>query len=184
MTDSRFALTIPFLDCIIEQKTRRRILTMKLLTQLGPQRLVSGLIIGLFLLSVFPIGATAQGTLTFSLHRDFGTAFGNSISGTFSLSGSGPDTIQNLTVYFNDTEVDFVEGNSINWQFHTGDYPSGATNITLIGIDNTGETYTASASFVFLSGSTSNTITILIIALTSILVLVAFGVRVLRLRKK
>ncbi len=110
-------------------------------------------------------------------------AFGNYISGTFTLTGSGPDAVQNLTVFFNGDEVHFVNGNSVSWQFNTGNYPSGATNITLVGADDLGELYTANARFVFISGSLSTIITIGIIALISVLAIAKYGSRFLKSKK-
>ena len=131
-----------------------------------------------------PSAVMGQGTLSLSVNRNVGIRFGNYLSGTFTLSGSGPENVQNLTVYFNGDEVHFVDGNTISWQFITGNYPGGATNITLVGIDDVGELYTASARFVFISGSISTMITIAILVLVIVLILVKYGSRFLRLRKK
>ncbi len=155
-----------------------------MLSQLTTPRLASGLIIGLCLLSLIPLGATAQGTLTLSVNRNVGMAFGNYISGTFTLSGSGPDSIQNLTVYFNNDEVHFVDGNTVRWQFNTGNYPGGATNITLVGVDDVGQVSTTTARFVFISNSISTVLTIGILALASVLILVKYGSRLLQSKTK
>ena len=136
------------------------------------------------LLSALPLHAAAQDSLTLSINRNVGMAFGSFISGTFTLSGSGPVAIQNLTVYFNEEQVHFVEGNSISWVFNTGDYPGGTTNITLIGIDNLGVEYSASRQVSFIDSSMSTTITLVIIALVVILILAKYGPRLMKLRKK
>ena len=156
---------------------------MKVPSQLSRRKFVSGLMIGFYILAILP-SVTAQGTLTLSVSRNVGMAFGNYISGTFALTGSGPDSIQNLTVYFNGEEVHFVEGNTISWQFNTGNYPGGPTNITLVGIDDLGEMYTASTRFVFISGSLTTLIVIFIIVLVAILVLIKYGGKLLHLRTK
>ncbi len=77
------------------------------------------------LISCFPIQVAGQGSLTLVLDRNVGMALGSIIQGTFTLRGSGPESVQNLTVYFNGDEVHFVTGNSIAWQFNTADYPGG-----------------------------------------------------------
>ncbi|MGY5858313.1 MAG: hypothetical protein RTU63_03010 [Candidatus Thorarchaeota archaeon] len=136
------------------------------------------------ILSVLPIIISAQDTLTFSLTRNFGTGLGGSISGTFTLHGSGPDTIQNLTVYFNDVEVHFVTGNTISWQFDTANYEGGTTNITLIGITESGESLTFSQTVNFIGESPSTVITIGIIALVSVLVLIKYGPMLMSKRNK
>jgi hypothetical protein len=87
-------------------------------------------------------------------------------------------------VYFNDVEVHFVTGNTISWQFNTGNYDGGATNITLIGIDNLGEVHSASQQVVFIGESLNTLITIGIIALVAVIILAKYGPRIMRLRNK
>ena len=109
------------------------------------------ILLTLGILSVIPMTISAQDTLSFSVNRNVGMAFGSYISGTYTINGNGPDTIDNLTVYFNDVEVHFVIGNTIAWQFNTANYDGGATNITLIGITESGEIYAASQVVVFIA---------------------------------
>ena len=127
---------------------------------------------------------SAQESLNMSLSRNFGMGFGSYIQGTFTLSGSGPVEVANLTVYFNEEQVHFADGNTINWQFVTNDYPEGSTNITLWGIDDDGTTYYASATYYFIGGVTQTLITVGIFALVAVLVIAKYGSRILRLRKK
>ena len=127
---------------------------------------------------------SAQESLNMSLSRNFGMGFGSYIQGTFTLSGSGPEEVSNLTVYFNDEQVHFVDGNTISWQFVTNDYPEGSTNITLWGIDDDGTTYYASATYYFIGGVTQTLITAGIFALVVVLIIAKYGSRILRLRKK
>ena len=96
------------------------------------------LLVSVGLFAGLPMMASGQGSLTLSLTRNLGIGFGSIIQGTFTLHGSGPGEVQNLTVYFNGEQVHFVTGNTIAWQFHTGDYTPGSTNITLFGVDDTG----------------------------------------------
>lgn len=124
-----------------------------------------------------------QESLTLSLDRNVGMALGSIIQGTFTLRGSGPETVQNLTVYFNGDEVRFVTGNSIAWQFNTADYPGGSTNITLFGVDDVGATYYATRQVTFIGGAISNAITIGVIALVAVVILAKYGTRLLSLRK-
>ena len=136
------------------------------------------------LISCLPMQVTAQEPLTLSLDRNIGIALGPLIQGTFTLRGSGPEAVQNLTVYFNGDEVHFVAGNTIAWQFNTGDYPSGAMNVTLFGMDNTGVSYSASRHVTFLGGVVSNVFTFGIIAFVVIVVLAKYGPRLMGARKK
>jgi hypothetical protein len=145
--------------------------------------------IGVFLLvvglvAVIPLNAAGQGTLTLTLNRNVGMAFGSFIQGSFTLHGGGPENVQNLTVYFNDEEVRFVTGNSIVWVFNTDAYPSGPTNITLFGVDDVGGTYSASRQVTFMGPGLVNIIVIVIGGLVVVLVLAKYGPRLVRSRKK
>ncbi len=140
--------------------------------------------LALGLLSILPVTVSAQETLTFTINRNVGMAFGSYISGTYTINGNGPETIENLTVYFNDIKVHFVTGNTIAWLFNTANYDGGATNITLIGITGSGENYTTSQVVVFIAESISTIITVGIIVLVVVLILAKYGSRLLRLRKK
>ena len=143
-----------------------------------------GILLLVGLISCLPMQVTAQEPLTLSLDRNIGMALGPLIQGTFTLRGSGPEAVQNLTVYFNGDEVHFVAGNTIAWQFNTADYPSGATNITLFGVDDVGVSYTASRQVTFLGGAASNIFTIAVISLVVIAVLCKYGSRIGDMRKK
>ena len=143
-----------------------------------------GFLLLLGLVSCIPMQATAQETLTLTLDRNIGTALGPLIQGSFTLRGSGPEAVENLTVYFNGDEVHFVTGNTIAWPFNTEDYPGGAMNITLFGVDSAGGTYVASRQVTFLGGAASNIFTIGIIALVVIAILAKYGSRLMSMRKK
>lgn len=133
------------------------------------------LLITVGLIACGPMQAAAQNDLTLSLTRNFGLGFGSIIQGTFTLHGSGPEAVQNLTVYFNGEQVHFVTGNTIAWQFHTGDHPAGSTNITLFGIDDTGVTYTASTNVMFLSEVMGTAIFGIVVVIVAVLILVKYG---------
>ncbi len=112
---------------------------------------------------------------TLSVDRNLGIGFGNIIQGTFTLRGSGPAEVQNLTVYFNGEQVHFVAGNTIAWQFHTGDYAPGSTNITLFGLDDSGGTYSATRDVFILSEAISTVVIGIIMTLVVVLVIVRYG---------
>lgn len=131
-----------------------------------------------------PVQIAAQSNLTLSLTRNFGIGLGGIIQGTFTLHGSGPEAVQNLTVYFNGEQVHFATGNTIAWQFSTDDYPAGATNITLVGVDNAGETYVASTSVMFLSAALGATIFGIVIILVVVLVIAKYGPTIRKKRER
>ena len=143
-----------------------------------------GILLLIGLVSCLPVQTAAQGSLTLSLDRNIGTALGPLIQGTFTLRGSGPEAVQNLTVFFNGEQVHFVTGNTIAWQFNTGDYSSGAMNVTLFGVDNVGGSYVASRQVTFLGGVVSDIFTIGIIAFVVVIILAKYGPRIAGLRKK
>ena len=147
-------------------------------------RIICILFVSVALVSSLSLNVTGQDTLTFSINRNVGMAFGNYISGTYTLHGSGPTSIQNLTVYFNGEQVHFVTGNTIAWQFNTANYEGGATNVTLIGITDTGTSYDSTQTVVFIGESINTIITIVIITLVAVLLLAKYGPRIMRLRNK
>ncbi|MFX0045372.1 MAG: hypothetical protein ACFE8Z_05965 [Candidatus Hermodarchaeota archaeon] len=128
--------------------------------------------------------AAAQNTLSLSLGRNIGIGLGGFIQGTFTIRGSGPAQVQNLTVYFNGEQVHFVTGSTINWQFDTANYPSGATNITLFGLDDAGVAYLADTQVFFIGGMMSTLLTVGIIALVAVLVIIRYGPMLRGKRKK
>ena len=133
------------------------------------------LLIAVGLFAGMPMHVSGQGSLTLSVDRNLGIGFGNIIQGTFTLRGSGPAEVQNLTVYFNGEQVHFVAGNTIAWQFHTGDYAPGSTNITLFGLDDSGGTYSATRDVFILSEAISTVVIGIIMTLVVVLVIVRYG---------
>ncbi|MHA2353846.1 MAG: hypothetical protein ACXADC_01620 [Candidatus Thorarchaeota archaeon] len=136
---------------------------------------VGFLMISIGLFTGMPMQASGQGSLTLTLDRNVGIGFGSIIQGLFTLRGSGPAEVQNLTVYFNGVQVHFVTGNNINWQFHTGDYGAGSTNISLFGLDNTGGTYSATTDVFFLSEALGSAVLGGVMILVVILIIVKYG---------
>ncbi len=126
----------------------------------------------------------AQTDISFSLDRNFGMGFGSYIQGTFTLRGNAPDGVDNLTVFFNNLQVHFVEANTITWQFNTADYEAGSVNITLVGITSSGVEYSTSRDYIFFSEIQTSFISIGIVALVAILIFVKYGSRLLNLKKK
>jgi hypothetical protein len=142
-----------------------------------------GILLVLGLVSSLPAQVAAQELLTMSFNRNVEMAIGSLIQGTFTLHGSGPEIVQNLTVYFNGGQVHFVTGNTITWQFDTANYPSGSMNITLFGVDDAGVTYVASEQVTFIGGVASNLLTFGIIAFVAVILIVKYGSRLIKSRK-
>lgn len=149
--------------------------------------LVVGFLGVMLVMSLNPVMHThvaAQNTLSLSLDRNIGMALGGFIQGAFTLRGSGPAEVQNLTVYFNGEQVHFVTGNTINWQFDTANYPSESTNITLFGLDDEGVTHLGDTQVFFIGGIMSTLITVGVIALVAVLLIVRYGPMLRRKREK
>lgn len=97
----------------------------------------------LFPLNSVIISSNAQDeeVLSLIISRNYGAILGDKIEGNFTISGSGPDYISNLTLFFNEIQVAFEHGNQLTFQFDTNNYPLGLMNITLIGEDCKGNIY-------------------------------------------
>ena len=130
-----------------------------------------------------PGSASAQGTLEFSMSRDFGTGLGTSIEGLFTIHGSGPAEVIGISILFNDVEVHAVDSNTVDWQFNTNDYPSGETNITLYGWDADDGTYIAMVTRNFLTAESSNLFTFGILAFAGVVIVLSFVFKFGRFRK-
>ena len=57
-----------------------------------------GILLVFGLVSSIPAQVAAQESLTMSINRNVGIGLGGLIQGTFTLHGSGPEIVQNLTV--------------------------------------------------------------------------------------
>jgi len=113
-------------------------------------------------ISVF-INSNAQDeeVLSLGIRKNVGTSFGDKIEGTFTISGSGPDSILNLTLHFNGTQVAFESDNQLTFRFDTKDYSLGIMYITLLGEDSEGIIYSKSISKEFISPEIGNWIIII-----------------------
>ncbi len=95
-------------------------------------------------LSALPGYGTGDGGLSISFRRNFGIGLGDYVQGKFTVTGTAPDSIVNLSLTFNGEEVLYVEGNDLSFQFHTDDFPPGETDITLFGWDSEGQIFSES----------------------------------------
>ena len=102
----------------------------------------------LFSFNAIIISSNAQDEeiLSLGIRKNAGTAFGDKIEGTFTISGSGPDSILNLTLFFNGTQVAFESDNELSFRFDTKDYSLGLMIISLVGEDSDGMVYNNSIS--------------------------------------
>jgi hypothetical protein len=91
---------------------------------------------GLFFLAlstVIPTHAQETTPLTISMIRNFGTAIGSNIKGTFTIRAQGPDTLQSVTFYLDGDPMGTVTTTPFNLKFNTDAYPPGTHTITAVG---------------------------------------------------
>lgn len=119
-------------------------------------------------------------SLTISRNLGVGVDSGNKIEGDFTITGSGPENILNLTLLFNGTQESFESSNQLTFRFETKDYPLGLMNITLIGEDSEGNIYIKSIFKEFISEEIGNWILIIV----GLIVLLSVGLKLGSYMKK
>ena len=125
--------------------------------------------------------AQEEEILTLRVSKNVGTGgIGNKIEGDFTITGTGPEYILNLTLIFNGTQVFFESDNELKFRFNTKDYPIGLMNITLVGKDNEGTTYTKTIFKDFISPEVGNWIMIISIGI----VLISLGIKLVSYLKE
>ena len=149
------------------------------------QYLIIITIVLLFSFNSVIMNANAQDedVLSLGIRKNVGTAFGDKIEGDFTISGSGPEIILNLTLFFNGTQVAFESDNQLTFRFDTKDYSLGLMNITLVGEDSEGIVYSKSISKEFISPEIGNWIIAIAIGITLISVGLKFVVSYLKNKK-
>ena len=100
--------------------------------------------------------------LSLRISKNVGIAHGDKVEGDFTVTGSGPESILNLTLFFNGTQVKYESNNELSYRFNTKEYPLGLMNITLVGIDSEGEVYKKTIFKEFISPAIGNWIWIII----------------------
>ena len=128
------------------------------------QSLIIFTFILLFSINSVMMNSNAQDeeVLSLRISKNVGTAFGDKIEGDFTITGSGPEIIDCLTLYFNGTEVKKELSNEISYRFDTKDFTLGIMNITLIGEDNEGIFYSKTIFKEFISPKIGNWIMIIV----------------------
>ncbi|QEE15249.1 hypothetical protein DSAG12_01074 [Promethearchaeum syntrophicum] len=114
-----------------------------------------------FISVILNINAQDEEVLFLEILRDDGAVIGDKIEGIFTINGSGPDFILNLTLLFNGVKVAFESDNHLIFQFYTKNYSLGLMNITLIGEDSEGLFYEKAIFKEFISPKVGSWIVIL-----------------------
>lgn len=123
-------------------------------------RLKNWVLLGVILIAVMAGVGTAvaqeSNTLSLSLNRDFGAAFGNNIQGTFSFRVSGPDNLRQVAFYIDDQIVGEDSEAPFRLQFRTNEFSLGVHTLYAIGITDDGqELRSNSLNRNFISGSSA-----------------------------
>ncbi len=138
------------------------------------------ILFGMILMStIYLPPVAADGGLTLKINKNMGTAYSDKIEGTFTFTGAGPETIVNLTLTFNETEVAFEPGHELVHKFETENYPLGYMNITLWGADSEGNLYSVSEMYGFISSDIG-----LYIGLGVLAIIVISGVFAIAMNRK
>ena len=115
--------------------------------------------------------AQDEEVLSLRISKNAGTAYGDKVEGDFTITGSGLESILNLTLFFNGTQVAYESDNELKFRFNTKDYSLGLMNITLIGEDSDGMVYEKSIFKEFISPAFGNWI----MAIVGVIALISVG---------
>jgi hypothetical protein len=93
------------------------------------------LIAVVFVVSLVPLSAVAQGeeTLDLQLRRDWGFGAGGQIQGKFSLRVNGPEDIVKVEFIIDDEVVSTSTESPFRYQFNTDEFPPGVHSLTAVG---------------------------------------------------
>ena len=95
----------------------------------------AGVVCLLFLFFAHPKAyAQKNSPLTINLIRNLGSATGSGIKGTFTIRANGPDNLESVTFYLDDTSIGTITEPPFNLKFNTDNYPPGTHTITAVGI--------------------------------------------------
>jgi hypothetical protein len=88
----------------------------------------------LFCMLFIPIiGRADDSGISMTLRRNMGTDMGDGrrIRGDWTISGSGPEGTNKVSILFNETEVYSTQSREFSFRFNTDDYWIGEVNITI-----------------------------------------------------
>lgn len=109
------------------------------------------------LLSVTVTAVAAQDALRLSLSRDFGAGFGAEIQGRFSMRVEGPDDLERVLFFIDETQVAEQTTPPFRYQFNTGNFPPGTHVMRAVGITADGRELTSNTiTRTFITSSESN----------------------------
>ncbi|MBE2202100.1 MAG: Ig-like domain-containing protein [Anaerolinea sp.] len=86
-----------------------------------------------------PLHAQNDATLKLSLRRDFGYGNGANIQGTFSFRIDGPDNLQRVVFFIDDTAIGSDTEAPFRLQFKTDNYALGVHTLSAVGYTHDGQ---------------------------------------------
>lgn len=118
--------------------------------------------------------------VSMSISKTMGSDFGKKINGKFRIRGAGSAGIVSLDLFFNGSLVANEDTNSLEFSFDTTDYSLGMMNITLIGKDASGNTFSDQKDKEFISSD----INFILIPLAVLVIGGTLGARYYQNKKK
>ncbi len=135
---------------------------------------VMSLLMALLIISPRCVSAQTDSELTISMLRNFGSALGGNISGTFTIRAKGPDKLDHVTFYLDNEPIGTVDSPPYNLKFNTSAYAEGTHTITAVGTTTDDqELQSNSITRNFLTQSESNKSIILFVVPLVLLIIVA-----------
>jgi len=119
------------------------------------------------------IRAQAESQLSISMIRNFGTALGDNINGTFTIRTKGPDNLESVTFYLDSEPMGTVTTAPFNMKFNTDAYSSGMHTITAVGTTTDGQELQSNSITRNFLTSSDNTKSILLFVVPLILLIIA-----------
>jgi hypothetical protein len=118
------------------------------------------------------VSAQEETQLSLRLNRDFGTALGGRIQGTFSMRVTGPDELVRVVFFIDDESIGEDNEGPFRMQFRTDSYRPGIHTMRATGYTGSGlELHSNEISRDFMEGGESTQTTIIIVVALLVLVL-------------
>lgn len=117
------------------------------------------------------VSAQEETSLSLSLRRDFGSAFGGRIQGTFSFRISGPENLVRVVFLIDGENIGEDNASPFRLQFRTDSYEPGVHTMSAIGYTADGqELQSNKIQRDFMSGETSTKVTTTLVIVLVVLV--------------
>lgn len=140
-------------------------------------------------LSTLALPVLAQSELTLAVHRDFGSAQGSQIRGTFSMDVQSASPLQSVTFKIDQQVIQEVKAAPFKIQFNTATYANGWHELSATAITTSGQTLQSNTKrFQFMSAEeASKAMTSILVPLfgaVGVLILATVGVQFLMFRSR